>query len=60
MCLDWGLSMGWEPIAFMALCSPPRTKARCSLKSKYRHIKISAICRKHLVIHGVSFTWDGF
>ena len=41
LCLDWGLSMGWEPIAFMALCSPPRTKARCSLKSKYRHINPS-------------------
>ena len=60
MCLDGGLSMVWEPIALMVLCSPPGTKPRCSLNSKYRHIQISAIFRKHLVIHGVSFTWDSF
>lgn len=60
LCLDGGLSAVWEQMALMVLCSPLRTKHRCSLNSEYRHVQISAIFRKHPVIHGVGFTWDGF
>lgn len=60
LCLDGGLGAVWEQIALMVLCSQLRTKLGCSLNSEHCHVQISAIFRKHPVIHSVGFTWDGF